>query len=201
MKECAVLPVGTPRLLDTTIEVLRVGGVVVLPTETVYGFAVRADRKDAVDKLLDIKQKRLSKLAYLVSEPDDMDEYVESVPPRALLLARRFWPGPLTIVIESKGQSYGFRCPSFPFTLSVARDAGFPIYLTSANVTTLNPAISANEVINMRFSPSPDLIIDGGKAVLEKHSTVVKVSGDDVMLIRTGSLPASRIPYLEERER
>ncbi|MDZ7816244.1 MAG: L-threonylcarbamoyladenylate synthase [Planctomycetota bacterium] len=194
-----VYPAGAPGVLTRTVKALKNGELVVVPTDTVYGLAVRADDEQAVERLYRAKGKRRKAgLAYLVSDYTDMNTFLGEVPERALNLARRFWPGQLTIVIKKGEKSYGFRCPAYPFALMLAKQASFPLYLTSANISGMPETVSASTVLDIDWDPAPALVINGGDTQFGLRSTVVMVENDKVKLMRAGVLPATKIPYLEQ---
>jgi len=194
-----VVPAGTPGLLDEVLAALEQGELVVLPTETVYGLALREDSEQAQATLYRMKKRRRSKkLARLAAGPEDIEKTVPDAPRRALMLARKFWPGRLTIVVKKGDRTWGFRCPAHPFTLAVARHAPFPVSLTSANVSGRSEPISVEDVLDEGLDPFPALVVDGGVCRYARPSTVVMVEGDRVSLLRAGALPARVIPFLEE---
>lgn len=124
--------------------ILRRGGLVAVPTETVYGLAGNGLDEKAVAEIYEVKGRPAVKpLSLMVPDESAMELYCENVPPQAHALARRFWPGPLTIVMKAKahippivlagGTTVGLRCPDHPLTLSLLRESGLPLAAPSAN--------------------------------------------------------------------
>ena len=199
MKYPIIRNAGSRGLLRKTVNLLKKGELVVIPTETVYGLAARADNPDAVGKLFLAKNRRGSKkLAYLVRDIAHMLRLHPNASPKAQILARKFWPGSLTIIDKFGDATFGFRCPATVFTLNLASAAEFPIYITSANISGKLPIFDAVAALKQEFQVVPSLIIDSGPTECIKPSTVILVDGEKVSLLRAGALPASYIPGLEE---
>lgn len=203
---------------DTTVAIQRCadallnGRLLVLPTETVYGLGALASNADAVARLCFKKERRKGHaLALAVSGYSMAKEYVPALPPVAERLARRFWPGPLTIVAEAgepdgKLSSFsqaaldsimpqttcGFRTPQNDFLLEVIRAVNAPIVLTSANISGQKPATTAQEALES-LGDRVDLIVDGGPAAYGKPSTVVKLDADGLTILREGAVSAQTI--------
>ena len=126
------------------IDVLKNGGLVGVPTETVYGLAASALNEDAVRNIYEVKGRpEVKPLSVMVSGKEDMEKYCESVPAAAYALADAFWPGPLTIVLRSRdvipelvragGDTVGLRCPDHPLTLELLKRSELPLAAPSAN--------------------------------------------------------------------
>ena len=120
---------------ETAGEILRKGGLVAVPTETVYGLAANGMDASAVERLYEVKGRPAVKpLSLMVSSAEDLPRYASTVPAAARTLAERFWPGPLTLVLQAKeeipivvragGSTIGLRCPDHPLTLRALREAG-----------------------------------------------------------------------------
>ncbi len=197
MTESRVLHIGAEGTLDDVLLFLRRGELVVFPTDTVYGLAARADEELAVRALYSTKGRDPNhKAALLVDGAQALKEAMPSVPPKAMILARKFWPGQLTIVIREGGVTTGFRCPAHPFALMVAKKKDFPILITSANRTGDPDPVVFRDVATSRLNIPPALVIDGGATIFRKPSTVVEVEGDTVKMLREGVVSPSRIPFL-----
>lgn len=186
---------------------LRQGKLLVLPTETVYGLGALASNADAVARLCQRKERRQGHaLPLAVSGFKMVKEYVADFPPIAERLARRFWPGPLTIVVnlsqsEDKLKTFpedslraiapqntcGFRAPQNDFLLSVINAVNAPLVLTSANISGRSPATSAQEA-KEALGDRVDLVVDGGIATYGTPSTVVKVIKNEISILREGAL-------------
>jgi tRNA threonylcarbamoyl adenosine modification protein (Sua5/YciO/YrdC/YwlC family) len=185
--------------LDHAGAVLRAGGLVAFPTETVYGIAVAATHPEAVERLYEVKRRpRAKAMSLMVAGMEPVLERCPTIPPKALALMKRFWPGPLTIVLPtvapdgSEGGWIGFRYPDHPLAQGLVRAAGVPLLVPSANISGRPPATSAQEVLR-QFPDEIDLVIDGGPTGGGLASTVVQVRGDEVTVLREGAIPEQRI--------
>ncbi len=180
--------------LERAGEILRRGGLVAFPTETVYGIAVAADLPDAVDRLYALKSRPRSKpMTILVADTGPVFDRCPRVSPAARELMRRFWPGPLTLVLTDRdGHWTGFRLPDHPLARGLVRQAGVPLLVPSANLSGRPPATTAAEVLE-QFPKELDLVIDGGPAIGGTASTVVRVDGDEIDVLRESAIPEQRL--------
>jgi L-threonylcarbamoyladenylate synthase len=176
-------------------EVLRRGGLVAFPTETVYGIAVAATLPDAVERLYRVKRRPKSKpMTLMVADVAEVRRRCPKVHPVAERLMERFWPGPLTLVLrDAEGRMTGFRWPNHPLALGLVQAAAVPLFVPSANVSDNPPAVTAEAVLR-EFPNELDLVIDGGSAVGGIPSSVVQVDADGrVEVLRVGAIPESRL--------
>ena len=200
--------------LDTELAragaILREGGLVAFPTETVYGIAVSALQPDAVELLYALKKRPRDKpMSVMVAGVGPVLERTGELPQAARSLMKHFWPGPLTLVlpadmsIESeRGQEVsrgmiGFRLPAHPLARGLVEAAGVPLLVPSANPADLPPATTADEVLAY-YPQALDLVIDGGPVTGGTSSTVVRVDptkprDEQVDILREGAIPAWRI--------
>ncbi|MBI3722972.1 Sua5/YciO/YrdC/YwlC family protein, partial [bacterium] len=166
-----------PAQIEAAALALREGKLVVLPTETVYGLAARADDPRVTERVRATKARPPSKpLARLAASKEDVEAATGKLPRTARVLAERFWPGPLTLVLEpeSGGEALGFRVPGLVFTREVVARAGVPIVGTSANVSGGDEPTTATAALEA-LGDRVDVIYDGGPALLGRPSTVVRV--------------------------
>lgn len=209
-------PVNTPvlRVLDRHAaddelaaagRILREGGIVAFPTETVYGLAASAEHPEAVKRLYALKgRSRAQAMTVMVANVEAVRSRVASIPPRAAELMQRFWPGPLTLVLDaaphtadtpqSVAGTIGFRLPSHPLARGLVEAAGVPLLVPSANRAGEPPATTAEEVLRI-FPGELELVIDGGPSRGGVSSTVVRVEGDKVTVLREGAIPEWRIEH------
>jgi L-threonylcarbamoyladenylate synthase len=181
-------------------EVLRAGGILAFPTETVYGLGVLEGDPEREARLRELKGREATKpFQRLLADAADAARYVPHLPSAARRLAERFWPGPLTLVLPAgEGGTVGLRCPGLPFVRDLAREAGGAIVATSANPAGAPPACDA-ETVRRMFRTGVDALLDGGTVSLGQPSTVVEVQGGAVRILRTGAIPTEAI--LEEKPR
>ena len=189
--------------LSAAAALLRQGGLVALPTETVYGLCANGLDPNAVDRVYAVKGRPESKpLSLMVSGQEDMDRYASEVPDAARLLAERFWPGPLTIVLKAAENvpalvragkpTVGLRCPDHPLTLSVLKLADVPLAGPSANPSGLPSPKTAEDVLTY-FDGRIDAVVDGGPCGIGKESTILDMSVLPYRILRRGALPEDAV--------
>jgi len=171
-------------------EILRRGGLVAFPTETVYGIAVAATLPEAVDRLYRVKRRPRSKpMTLMVADAAEVRRRCPVIPAAAERLMARYWPGPMTLVLrDAEGRMTGFRLPNHPLALGLVRAAAVPLYVPSANVSDEPPAVTAEAVLRV-FPDELDLVLDGGSAAGGIPSSVVEVESDRISVLRVGAIP------------
>jgi tRNA threonylcarbamoyl adenosine modification protein (Sua5/YciO/YrdC/YwlC family) len=183
--------------------ILRGGGLVALPTETVYGLAADCTNPDAVEGIFRAKGRPEHKpLSVLVSDLMMGAAVCGAIPPAAYLLASAFWPGPLTLVlpdggkvaagVTAGGKTIGLRCPDQAQTLTILRIVGKPLAAPSANLSGQDSPKSAEEVY-AQMDGRIDAILDGGFCALGAESTILDLTTPEPTILRQGALPAERI--------
>jgi L-threonylcarbamoyladenylate synthase len=167
-------------------EILRRGGLVAFPTETVYGIAVAATVPEAVERLYAIKGRPRSKpMTVMVSDVAEVRRRCPRLPAAAERLMERFWPGPLTLVLkDAAGHMTGFRVPNHPLAVG--------LLVPSANRSS-HPAPTTAEAVLREFPDELDLVIDGGSAEGGVPSSVVQVTDEGIDVLRAGAIPEARI--------
>ena len=187
--------------INLAATVLRDGGIVVFPTETVYGIGASSSSCIGPQEIIDIKSRPKNKpLPWLVEDGGALDIYGIEVPDYAHRLADKFWPGALTIVVKAaevvapefrddRG-TVALRCPDHEVVMELIQASGGPIITTSANTSGKPPAGSFGE-LEERIIASADLTLDGGETRHGIASTVVDCSGGQPVIIREGAIPAS----------
>ena len=181
-------------MVAETLEVLRSGGLVAFPTETVYGLMVDASNQETVERLYSLKGRDPAKACSLLigSAPEAL-EHVTAFPPIARRLAHHFWPGPLTLVVPGdRGEPIGFRLPDLELPRALAEAAEFPIIQTSANQSSQPPALDADSVAT-EFGEGVDLLLDGGASPGGAGSTVVGCDQERLTILRPGVIEEARI--------
>lgn len=183
-----------PRALQEAAAILRSGGLVAFPTETVYGLGADATNSNAVAKLNQVKGRPPEKpYSWHLYSTEQLRQYVDAVPPAAARLIERFWPGPLTIIMPARhGATIGFRLPDHPIARAFLQACGVPVAAPSANRSGSPPPTDANETLRALHGKL-DCIIDGGPTTLGRESTVVEVVGGRVEVRREGAIAASEI--------
>lgn len=174
------------------VEVLRGGGVVMHPTETCYGLAVDIFNEKALEKLYRLKGRDADKPLSILVDGFGMAREYGVFSEKANELARKYWPGALSILVSRKKSLPGFlnrghdfvsiRHSSDIFSTEMAHEFGGPITTTSANKSGGEPLYDAEGLDGV------DLVIDGGEILKNQPSTIVKVVGDNVQVLRQGGI-------------
>jgi L-threonylcarbamoyladenylate synthase len=189
---------------------LRDGHVVAYPTDTLYALGALATSTEAVRTVLRIKERLPEKTLPLIAA--DLDQVVwltGPLSPLAARLAARWWPGPLTMVVDvcrplaegvvAPDGSVAVRIPAHDHVRDVVRRAGAPVTSTSANRSGDPPATTAGECLALDVAAEVDgqsglaMVLDGGPAITRVPSTIVDVRNGDLRLLREGALPWSRV--------
>ncbi|MCX7703403.1 MAG: L-threonylcarbamoyladenylate synthase [Planctomycetota bacterium] len=176
-------------------DLIREGGIVAIPTETVYGLAVNRAIPEAVERLNIVKERSAEKhYTVHIASSDAVWLYVNTMPPLARHFERKFWPGPLTLVLDTPdGSTVGLRFPKDNIACAIIERAKVPVIAPSANPSELAPATDAQEVLKY-FDGKIDAVVDGGKSPLRTASTVVQITGLRKMkILRKGALPESEL--------
>ncbi|HUV55891.1 MAG TPA: L-threonylcarbamoyladenylate synthase [Dehalococcoidales bacterium] len=180
------------------ISILKQGGLVAFPTDTVYGLGACVDIQRAVKRLYQIKQRpRSMALPLLLADTSQISEVAEPVSEVAWLLVRNFLPGALTLVllksssvpdiITAGGRTVAVRIPAHPVPVALVEGLGTPIVGTSANLSGKPSSLTADEVYS-QFGDRVDLVIDGGRCPGGKESTIVDVTGETPVILREGAI-------------
>lgn len=189
--------------IERAAAMLAAGAIIAFPTETVYGLAARADKKEAVDKLFLLKQRPADKpfsVALGGIEPA-LERYFEVLPPFGYKLIENLWPGPLTIIYYKRhGNKIGIRIPSNSIARKILSQVDFPVYLPSANISGKKEAVTASEV-EKSFAGKIDLIVDGGTTQGKKPSTIIDLSYKPFKILREGAIPEDEILSIFIRKR
>lgn len=188
---------------DELVGIMRGGGLVAVPTETVYGLAGNGLDEKAVAEIYEVKGRpEVKPLSLMVHDAALMERYCENVPPQAYTLAKKFWPGPLTIVMKAKpcvpeivragGETVGLRCPDHPLTLELLEKSGVPFAAPSANPSGEPSPKNADSVLKY-FDGKIDAVLDGGECGIGCESTLIDLSRTPYRILRQGALPADEI--------
>ncbi len=192
-----------PEVVNLAATVLRAGGIIVFPTETVYGLGALADSCFGPHELFEIKVRPSTlPIPLLVETEDALDIYGVEVPEYAHALACEFWPGALTLIVKASDAvprdfrapdgSIGVRSPDHEVVMQLIQAAGGPLFATSAN-THGNPAPGSFDEIEQRIISHADVVIDGGETEHQIPSTVVDCTGLEPRIVREGAIEADRI--------
>jgi tRNA threonylcarbamoyl adenosine modification protein (Sua5/YciO/YrdC/YwlC family) len=184
------------QLLLEAAEIVLGGGVIAFPTDTLYGLGCSLFDVSAVEMVARLKRRDPSlAVISLISDPRLVDGLAVDVTPAARQLVRKFWPGPLSLILRAApivparvrgaGGTIALRCPSDTLCQRLLDAIGGPVVSSSANLSGQKPAETAAEVVRI-FGNQLDLVIDGGPRAGGKPSTLVDVSGPRARLLRRG---------------
>jgi tRNA threonylcarbamoyl adenosine modification protein (Sua5/YciO/YrdC/YwlC family) len=182
--------------------VLRDGGLVAFPTETVYGLGANLTNKKAIEKLYEIKNRPKDKpFTLLVSDIKDIDNFALDVLPAAYRLADRFWPGPLTIILKSKDSlTLGLRMPKSNVALEIIKHSNFPVACPSANLSGKREPLNVQDVLD-GLEGKIELVLDGGRVEIGVPSTVVDARSLPFKVLRKGSIDDKLIQDVSFKKR
>lgn len=192
-------PESDPNAVRNAAAILRRGGLLGIPTETVYGLGADALNEDAVSRIF-LAKGRPQDNPLIIHVPDAswLESYCRDVPPAAYQLAERFWPGPLTMILPRRDivplqttgglETVGVRCPNHPVTLAIIEAAGVPIAAPSGNTSGRpSPTTAAHMIEDM--DGRIDGIVDGGPCTVGVESTIIDLTVTPPRLLRPGGLP------------
>jgi len=187
---------------------IKAGHVLGMPTDTFYGLAADPFNLRAVDRVYDIKSRSRHKpLSLLIESVDQAEELARPLPEGFYKLARKFWPGPLTIIVQAASRlplkvtantgNVALRVPSATIPIAVIKSAGIPITATSANLSGAVECTTAEQVRD-QLQERISIIVDGGTSPRDIASTIVDLSADngDWRVIREGAIPTQEISQL-----
>ncbi len=196
-----ILRANRPSAIDHAVDVLKHGGLVAFPTDTVYGLAALPFKSEYVEGLFSAKGRNNSRaIAILIGNYADLKCVVDQFDETSTRLAHRFWPGPLTLVVPklsglpevlSQDGTIGVRMPDHPVALALLRLIG-PLAVTSANISGQNNANTAEEVYN-QLNGRVHLILDGGRSSGGIPSTVVNCATSKMTILREGPISLNSI--------
>ena len=202
-----VIAASSPECVRLAADILSEGGLVALPTETVYGLGANGLDPEAVKKIFEAKGRpQDNPLILHIAEPAQMEQFCCDIPQSAYRLAEEFWPGPLTMVLPAKAvvpkcttaglPTVAVRCPDCEITRAIIRAAKVPVAAPSANISGKPSTTTAQHVYNDHAGKIP-LIVDGGPCRVGLESTIVDLTEDRPRLLRPGGItPAQLIKVL-----
>lgn len=189
--------------LQKISKIIKDGGIVIFPTETVYGIGTNGFNEESIRKIYEIKKRDFNKpISLLVSNMEMVNMVADNITDLEYKLMEEFWPGPFTIILKKKkivpdiltanGNTVGVRMPSSIIARKLIEYAGVPIATPSANISG-NPSGTNIEDIISDFEGKVNYIIDGGVSKLGVASTIVKVIDDIPHILREGSISEKQI--------
>jgi L-threonylcarbamoyladenylate synthase len=190
--------VSIQQQVEQATTILKQGGIVACPTDTVYGVVAAINIEPAVERIYRIKGRpRSQALPILLADKSQMADVAKIVPLLAWRLADKFWPGALTMVllksesvsdiVTGGGKTVAVRMANHPMPTAIIRGLGVPIVGTSANLSGHPSALTAGEV-RTQIGDQVDMIIDGGRCPGGIESTIVDLSGEEPRILRQGPI-------------
>jgi len=191
-----IIPAGSNPAIKKALKVLRAGGLVAFPTDTVYGMGALAFDSKAIESIYTAKDRPMDKaIPILFADADDLEKVAINIPNMAKRFASRFWPGPLTLVVPknpnlpraiSATATVAVRVPDHKDARSLLRAAG-PMAVTSANISG-KPSPSTAEEVYEQLDGRILIILDGGKTPGGIPSTLVDCTGNEPVILREGPI-------------
>jgi len=201
--ETLYLPAEHPQTAQTAAEIIKRGGLVAIPTETVYGLGANGLDGAAVTKIFEAKGRpQDNPLILHVADAADIERFCHSIPAAAYRLAEAFWPGPLTMVLPAKDTvplstraglpSVAVRCPDCEVTRNIIGLAGVPVAAPSANISG-KPSTTTAEHVRHDHDGRIDAIVDGGPCRVGVESTIIDLTEDTPRLLRPGGITPEQL--------
>jgi L-threonylcarbamoyladenylate synthase len=195
--------------IEKAAAVIKAGGIVAFPTDTVYGLGADPFNRDAIDRIYRVKNRdRTLPLPVLLPDREAVYSVVSKVPEKALPLMEHYWPGGLTLVfyrsdrfpgyVTAKSEKIAVRVPDHAVPLMLMKKAGVPVAGTSANLSNRPSALTAQEVIE-QLGNAVDIVIDGGRCPGGVESTIIDVTGPEFEILRTGAVSREDIELFLKR--
>lgn len=198
-----ILPATDSQTFAHAVRLLRAGKVIAFPTDTVYGVGANGLSEPAIEQLFIVKDRPQNKaIPYLLAKADDMRMVAREIPPAAKMLAEKFWPGALTLVIPANervprvliaaGETIAVRVPNHRLTRTLIEELRAPLAATSANISGGSNPANAQDVFAQLNGRLP-LILDGGATPGNIASTVVDVTTNPPTIRRVGVIGVEEI--------
>lgn len=209
MMRTQILPSTDTDAFAHAVRLLRAGKVIAFPTDTVYGVGANGFDVNAIEQLFVVKSRERGKaIPYLLAKASDLNLVARKIPRAAQLLAEKFWPGALTLVVPvtprvpkiliAGGDSVAVRVPNHPTTRALIDSLGVPLAATSANISGERDPANAQEVMAQLTGRIP-FILDGGATKGNTPSTVVDVTQDPPRILRVGVIAREQIEQVVGR--
>jgi L-threonylcarbamoyladenylate synthase len=198
-----ILDPKAPETLERAAEIIRSGGLLGIPTETVYGLGANGLEPEAVQKIFEAKGRpQDNPLILHVSGAEQVEAFCHDIPEIAWTLMEQFWPGPLTLVLPARDivprrttgglDTVAIRCPRNDLTRAIIREAGVPIAAPSANISGKPSPTTAQHVYH-DMAGKIEAIVDGGPCSVGVESTIVDLTGEQPRLLRPGGVTPEQL--------
>jgi L-threonylcarbamoyladenylate synthase len=208
MTQTAIIDFHDPGAIQKANQIIKRGGTIAFPTDTVYGLSADVFENDAIRKIYAIKERSMLKaLPVLIANMGQLERIISEMKESAMILAEAYWPGPLTLILPkahglpellSPYSTIGVRMPDYPLTLELLETTG-PLATTSANLSGKSNPRTAQDVLD-QLGGRIDLLLDGGETPGAKPSTVVEVTTTEIKVLREGPILKSDIKALINKD-
>jgi L-threonylcarbamoyladenylate synthase len=200
---------NSKKILSEVERILRLGGLVIVPTDTVYGIIGDATKAEAVKKIFAVKKRPREKVFPIFVKNVNEARKIAYIADAKAKFLERIWPGPLTVVFQHKEKlpkiltggkdTVGIRMPNNSFLLELLSRLDFPLFQTSANISEKPPAKNIEEIKEYfgKAEAKPDLVVDGGE-LKGKSSTVIDYTGKEPMILRVGLVKREELDRILE---
>jgi L-threonylcarbamoyladenylate synthase len=189
--------------IQSIAQKLKKGGIIIFPTDTLYGLGGNALNKNIIKKVFKLKKRPIDKpISINIAYKKDLKKYVKKIPAPTKKLIKEFWPGPLTIIFEKSniipneltgGSPYiGIRIPDNKITLEIIKKSGLPLTSPSANLSGKKPPTTAKQA-DKNFLNKVDIIIDDGSTTTKEGSTIIDLSKEKPLILREGAIPIKKL--------
>lgn len=186
------------KIIKITVEIIEKGGIIIFPTETVYGIGTLMNNKKAISQIYQLRKRPKNKaLLILIAQKKDLKKYARDISSTARKIINKFWPGPLTLIFKKNKKVPNFvtagkktiaiRMPENKFLLALIKKLGQPIVAPSANLSGKKPPLTAKGTFKDFFG-KVDLILDGGLTKYKKESTILDLTQRSLKIIRMGGI-------------
>ncbi len=211
IKLCLNNKVKIKKTLTAAVAVLKRGGVIVYPTDTLYGLGANAFNENAIIKVCEIKKRRRDKPISVIVRDIKMARKIACIDSRVEKMLNKIWPGPITVVLRKKdvipyaltggGETVALRIPKSKFILALMEKIDFPITATSANISEERNLLEPEEIVEElgKGRMTPELFINSGKVKKPEPSTIIDLTTPEPRVIRIGVVGKEKMKELFEK--
>lgn len=191
-----------PKTIELAAKIIKEGGTIIYPTDTVYGIGTNALKPQSILKIFKIKRRPLNEALPIAVLGLDMADELAFISEKARELTGRFWPGALTVILRKKptvpreatggGKYVGLRAPNHPVPIAIIEKAGLPLVATSANKHGESSPVTAGEALR-QVGENVDLCLDAGRTEIQRPSTVLDLTKSPPVILRIGPISVGAI--------
>lgn len=198
-----------PDKIKEVARVLKEKGIIVYPTDTIYGMGADCLSPEAIKKIYSLKKRKAIKpISVVISDVEDVEKIAVDIPPSFWEIADKFWPGPLTLILKASpdipaelcgdSRTIGVRLPALPWLRELVREAGVPVTATSANISGEGVYTSVKKIVKA-FSGKVEMIVDAGDIKDTRPSTLLDITSGKLKIIREGAFSSQKLKKYVKR--